>query len=53
VSKGGEGRVVKHCPLLSAAFKVLYHCLGEKCAWWDELDEQCLIESFKYALRGL
>jgi len=43
----------KYCPLLTGAFRVLYPCVKGKCAWWDELDEQCLMESLKYALRGL
>jgi len=50
---GGEEGEVKYCPLLSAALKVLCPCVKEKCAWWDRLDEQCLIESLKYALRLL
>jgi len=32
---------------------VLYPCVEEKCAWWDAVDEQCVLKSLKYAIREL
>jgi hypothetical protein len=51
VSEGEPKRLVKYCPLYSAAFEVLYPCIEEKCAWWDAIDEWCILKALKYALR--
>jgi hypothetical protein len=44
-------RLVKYCPLYSAAFEVLYPCIEEKCAWWDAIDGWCILISLKYEIR--
>jgi len=42
-----EERVEKEtiCPLLSIAFKVLYPCLREKCAWWGGKENCCTVRA--------
>jgi hypothetical protein len=38
-------KAVYYCPLYSAAFRVLYQCIEEKCAWWGGELRGCAVQA--------
>ena len=37
------GEEIEICPLLSIGKDGYVPCLREKCAWWDDLDRNCVL----------
>jgi len=41
---------VKLCPLRKINGKTFDHCYKEKCAWYDNMFEQCILVSIEHDL---
>jgi len=37
------GEEIEVCPLLSAGKNFKVYCLKEECAWWDDVDRNCVL----------